>query len=150
MENLHDKDLISGHHTALLKINPKSEFIDINGENTFLYTDSGWISLSQMVRQSGRGNVRETFRQGANYGGHTLIWRIIARLDRERRSMIAMALNRAYAFASDHHEWDPGLLLGCRWGRLYPHEPEIANGKIYLMNHTSLNELERRYADDMK
>ena len=103
-----------------------------------------------MVRDAGQGSVHEPFRAGANYGGNTIVWKIMARTDRDRKNIIAFGMDRGYAFASDHPEWPPGLLLGCRWGMLYPNEPESVRGRLYFLEDGNFPDLQERYRRDLK
>lgn len=148
LHNLHEAPVFAAHHTLLLDLSARAEFHDRSGERTFVYTNTGWCPLPDLIGRSAPAGA--TMRVGASYsGGRTVIWKIIARASLSGEYVIALALDRGYAFSSNHPEWPDGLLGGCRWGTLGPDETKTMHGRVYLVRG-NLNDVRRLYAKDFK
>lgn len=136
-----------GHHSFLLNTADDFGLHDAAGDRTFVYAETGWASVAQLIEPA--SSRKYTIRIGASYQAITVMWKLIARIDPRRKTVVAFALDRGYAFASDHPEWSSGLLGGYRWGTLQPHETRVLKGKIYWMEG-DLDVLRAPYIRDFK
>ena len=144
MASLLKEEVTEGHHTVLLDLSAMPGFEDPTGVNTVVYTDGGWTQLAALVHHGGIEDSHKPVRPGGHYKKHTILWDIIARMDQTRKHMVALMINKAYAFSSDHPDWGPGLLAGCRWLNLAPAEERHLIGWIFMIN-ADFNDLEARY-----
>ncbi len=147
IRNVTGNPINSANHAILLDMNDTGAFHDPTGERTFLYAETGWVSQNQLLDSVHSG--KHTLMIGASYNAVTVMWKMIARFDISKRTCIALALDKGYAFAGDHPQWGPGLLGGCRWGSIASMETKELNGKIYLFKGT-LNDLRLKYVQDFK
>lgn len=147
IRNPTDKSIQSGHHSVHLDTSACKPLDDPTGERTFLYAETGWISVAKLIDPI--HSRKHTIRIGASYRKVTVMWKMIARLNEARNLAVAMALDKGYAFASDHPDWPAGLLGGYRWGAITPRESREMTGKIYLVAG-GLNDLRLLYANDFK
>jgi hypothetical protein len=139
-----NEEVTEGHHTVLLDLSAMPGFEDPTGMNTIVYTDGGWTQIASLVQHGGIETPHESVRPGGHYGKNTILWDIIARLDQSRKRMVALMINKAFAFSSDHPDWGPGLLAGCRWTNLQPGENRHLIGWVFLIE-ANLTHLEQRY-----
>jgi hypothetical protein len=149
MTNCMEQELKSGRHLIFLDFSALPEFVDPSGANTFYYTDAGWRSRADLFRDAGITDPSFTVRVGSHVGRTTVIWDLVARMDGERKHLVAFSLNRAFAFSSDHPDWGTGLVAACRWSRLAPGERHYAMGIVYLLA-ADLQQLEDRYIRNRK
>ena len=147
VSNIGDEPIQSGHHSLLVDMNAAADFHDPTGERTFMYAETGWASLAQLIDPPKSGN--HTILMGATYNKNTVMWRMIARVDPGKNCVIAFALDKGYAFAGDHPEWPKGFMGGYRWGTINPKQTKTLHGKIYMIKGT-LDDLRKRYAKDFK
>ena len=147
VRNVTRKQILSGHHSMLVDMTEASRFHDSTGERTYIYAETGWISLAQLLNPIHSG--QHTIRMGATYNEVTVMWKMIARLDSTAKVVFALALDKGYAFAGDHPEWTPGLLGGYRWGTIGSQETKELAGRIYLFKG-DLNDLRLKYVHDFK
>jgi hypothetical protein len=147
VRNVTGNSINSANHAILLDMNNSPAFHDPTGERTFLYAETGWVSQAQLLDPLHSG--KHTVMMGASYNAVTVMWKMIARFDLSKRTCIALALDKGYAFAGDHPEWGPGLLGGYRWGSIASMEAKELSGKIYLFKGT-LNDLRLKYVHDFK
>ncbi|MBN1269843.1 MAG: hypothetical protein JXB04_09660 [Kiritimatiellae bacterium] len=149
LKNLHDTTIELAHHTILLDMSGTPEFLDDYGEETYLFTDTGWSRAKDLLDPHANPNGTASFRIGAAYRGGTVLWRVIARSNPKADKVIGLALDRACAFALDHPHWSRGLLVNCRWPPLAPGKSKEVRGRIYLLND-HLDGLRDRYVRDFK
>lgn len=147
VRNVSPSPMHSANHAVLLDMNESVAFHDPTGERTFLYAETGWVTQAQLLDPA--RTRKHTIMMGASYKAITVTWRMIARFDVMKKTCIALALDRGYAFAGDHPEWGPGLLGGYRWGSIASMETKKLAGKIYLFKGT-LNDLRLKYVSDFK
>ncbi len=148
LENLHDTEITKGHHTLHLGMSLLEDFDDPDGERTAMFTDADWMPVSQLGQMAGR-SPHAPFRVGTHIGHCTLLWKMMARLSKDMGRVIAFGCTRGYAFASDHPDFERGLLCGCRWASAPPGELQEVHGRLYVLS-TSLEDLQRRYVRDLK
>lgn len=149
VQNLQRADTEKAYHTVCLDLEAAPGFIDDYGERTFLYTEAGWCPVRHLLDPSAPAGSAASFRVGAAYRERTVMWKVIARLDVNERTILAFALDRACAFAVNHPNWSTGLLASCRWGQLQAGESRSAAGRIYLIEG-GLDVLRERYIRDFK
>jgi len=142
-----DRDLHDANHILHLDLSAMPELSDATGERTYLYTNEGWCPLATLRRAGPQGSG--TVRVGATYGALTTIWRVIARASAAGSLVVAIAVDKGCALASDHSAWPKGLLAGCRWGRLPAHGEQRSRAGVYLCPG-GLEELRERYAADFR
>ena len=147
VRNPTDQPIQSGHHSVHLDTSACKQFDDPTGERTFFYAETGWVSVAKLIDPI--HSRKYTVRIGASYRKTTVMWKLIARLNESRTLALALALDKGYAFASDHPDWPAGLLGGYRWGAISARESREMNGKIYLIAG-GLNDLRLLYANDFK
>jgi hypothetical protein len=147
LRNTTPSPIMDGHHSFLLNTGEHPAFQDSTGERTWMYAETGWASIAQLIDPP--QSRKYTIRIGASYQAVTVMWKMMARMDVRYKSVLAFALDRGYAFASDHPEWSSGLLGGYRWGTLQPDEPRRLRGKIYWMEG-DLDSLRTPYIRDFK
>ena len=147
VQNVTPNPMHSANHALLLDMKESTAFHDPTGERTFLYAETGWVTQAQLLNQA--VTRKHTILMGASYRAITVTWAMIARFDVMKKTCIALALDRGYAFAGDHPEWGPGLLGGYRWGSIASMETKKLAGKIYLFKGT-LNDLRLKYVNDFK
>lgn len=146
-KNAQGADITDAHHTIHLDVSTMPRFDDPDGARTFVYTNTGWVSVADLLR-----DLEERppcIWVGATYGERTVIWRTIARQSASDPMVVAMAVDKAYALASDHPDWPKGLLGGYRWGTLAMHEERVLRGRIYVCDQ-GLEELRAQYARDFR
>jgi len=139
--------ILGAHHSLVLDLGSSSDWHDPTGERTYYYAETGWTSLAQLLDPIHSG--KHTVLMGASYNAITVMWKLAARLDPEKKVLLAFALDKGYAFAGDHPDWPKGLLGGYRWGAVGPGETKELKGKIYLFKGT-LSELRMKYVNDFK
>lgn len=149
MTNCSEQELKHGRHLIFLDLVKMPEFVDPTGVNTFYYTDAGWRCRADLFRDANIADPSQAVRVGSHLGRTTVIWDVVARMDANRKHMIAFSLNRAFAFSSDHPDWGTGILAACRWNHLAPGERHYAMGIIYLLD-ADLRQLEDRYIRNRK
>ena len=149
LTNCLNTELKSGRHLLHLDTSHLQNFDDPDGQNTFYHTDTGWRSRADLFRDAGITDLHHSVRVGSHVGKSTVIWDVIARLDADRKRMVAFSLNRAFAFTADHPDWGSGIVTACRWNHLAPGERHYAMGIIYLMD-ADLYALEDRYVQNRK
>lgn len=147
VRNVTTQPILSGSHSLIVDARANPAFHDPTGERTFLYAETGWASLAQLVDPIHSGQF--TIRMGATYNALTVMWKMIARFDPTGKHLLGFALDKGFAFAGDHPEWPPGLLGGYRWGSIAPQETKELLGKIYLFAGT-LNDLRMKYIQSFK
>ena len=147
LRNLRDEAIHYGHHTVLLNMDEALAFEDRTGERTFLYAETGWAPVSQLLDPV--HTRQHTIHVGAAHKGVTVMWKMIARFDSTRRIICALALDKGYVFASDHEDWGRGLLGGYRWGTVNMQETKNMLVKAYIFRGT-LDDLRKRYLRDFK
>ncbi len=84
VRNVTGRQILSGHHTLLLDMTGEPRFHDPTGERTFLYAETGWASLAQLIDPI--HSTQHTIRMGATYNGMTVMWKIIARFDEDKKT----------------------------------------------------------------
>ena len=112
-----------------------------------MYAETGWTSLAKLLDPI--HSRQHTVRMGASYRRVTVMWKMMGRLDSDQQGIVAVGLDKAYAFAGDHPQWPKGLLGSYRWGALAPQKTQTLTGKIYVMK-ADLDKLRLRYANDFK
>lgn len=147
LRNLRSEPIHYGHHTVLLDFGEALAFDDRTGERTFLYAETGWTSVSQLLDPM--HTRQHTIHVGASHKSITVMWKMIARFDATRRIIVALALDKGYVFASDHEDWGRGLLGGYRWGSVNPQETKMMMAKVYIFRGT-LDDLRKLYMKDFK
>lgn len=138
----------NGHTTLHLDTSADCEFADPDGERTFFFTDMSWQSAAKLHRSNPASHA--PFRVGLNYGGKTLLWRMVARKNIAGDKIIALGLTRAYVFASDHSNWPCGLLAGSRWGEIAPGCFLDTRLGLYFARTGNLDEIQPLYMRDLK
>ena len=147
LRNVRSEAIHNGHHSVLLDLSEAPSFDDRTGERTYLYAETGWASIAQLLDPI--HTHEHTIHIGAAHNKITVMWKMIARFDFTRRYILAMGLDKGYVFASDHEDWGRGLLGGFRWGAVNTQETKPMLGKIYFFCGT-LDDLRRRYNQDFK
>ena len=147
IRNAGQEPIQSGHHSIHLDMSASDQFADPTGERTFLYAETGWASVAQLLDPI--HSRKYTIRIGASYKKTTVMWKMMARLNEGRDLTVALAMDKGYAFGSDHPDWPVGILGGYRWGTINPSESKKLIGKIYLFKG-GLNDLRLRYTNDFK
>lgn len=137
----------SGHHSLHLDMSTSSRFADTTGERTYLYAETGWATMAQLLDPV--QSRKHTIRMGASYKKTTVMWKMMARVRETKDLMVALALDKGYAFGSDHPDWPIGILGGYRWGTIHPSESKNLVGKIYLIKG-GVDDLRLRYSSDFK
>jgi hypothetical protein len=136
-----------GHHTVHLDFSTCSALEDLDGSRTFFFTNDGWVSLSTLVE--GLEEFPKTIWVGATYNDFTVIWRTIARVSRDGSLVVAFAMDKGYALASNHPEWPKGLLAGYRWATIPTEQERVSRGRLYFCTN-GLDELREHYARDYR
>lgn len=149
LTNCTDTDLKSGRTLIFLDIGHMPELVDPQGVNTHFYTDAGWRTRAELLKDAGITDPTHAIRVGSNLGRTTVIWDLVARMDQRRERMLAFSLNRAFAFSCDHPDWGAGVQAACRWSNLASGERHYALGVIYLLP-ANLQDLEDRYIKNRK
>ena len=149
LTNCANHELKHGRHLVFLDFGKLPDFVDPTGVNTHYYTDVGWRSRADLFRDANITDPSHAVRVGSHVGRTTVIWDLVARMDANRKHMVAFSLNRVFAFSSDHADWGTGLLAACRWSHLAPGERHYAMGIVYLMD-ADLRQLEERYIRNRK
>ena len=144
MTNYENEPIRDGHHTVMLDISSMAGFEDPTGERTFVYGEFGWIPVAKLVAAGGIKTPHEAIRPGCNYAKQTVLWDLITRCDKSGTHMVTFMLKKGYAFSSDHPDWGPCLLIGCRWMELPPREKHTTTGWIFFTG-ANLTEVENRY-----
>lgn len=147
VRNSGSEPIQSGHHSLHLDLSASSEFADPTGERTFVYAETGWASVAQLIDPI--HSRKHTIRIGASYNKSTVMWKMMARLNEARDLCLGLALDKGYVFGSDHPDWPTGILGGYRWGTINPSQSKNLSGKIYLFKG-GLNDLRLRYTNDFK
>lgn len=147
IRNTSSEPIQSGHHSLHLDLSASSEFADPTGERTFLYAETGWATVAQLIDPL--HSRKHTIRIGASYKRTTVMWKMMARLNESREVCVGLALDKGYVFGSDHPDWPVGILGGYRWGSINPSQSKTLVGKIYIFKG-GLNDLRLRYTNDFK
>ena len=147
VQNAQPHDIEEAHHTLHFDFSTMPDMADPDGERTYVYTNFGWISLLELLKDQEKRP--KCIWVGATYGQHTVIWKTMARMTKDESLLIAVALDKGYALANDHPDWPQGLLAGCRWGTLNPNREKLFRGRVYFCKN-GLDELRQRYAQDFR
>lgn len=149
LTNCLGEELRAGRHLIHLDMRNLPDFLDPAGHQTYFHTDGGWRTRSDLFREAGITHAHHAVRVGSQLGRSTVIWDLAVRADSRRHKLVALSLNRAFAFTTDHPDWGPGIQVACRWGPLAPGERQHAIGTIYLADG-DLYQLEERYVRNRK
>jgi hypothetical protein len=147
MANTQVGPIEDGHSTLHLDTSKNPDFADPTGERTFFFTDMSWKTTQELMAASNRSPA--PLRVGLNYGGSTLMWRMVVRASVQGDRFLALGSNRGYVLAGDHPKWPNGLLNGSRWGTLQPGERVDCRVAVYMIQG-NLEELQERYLRDLK
>lgn len=147
LRNVSGSAILGAHHSLVLNLANNPTWHDPTGERTYFYAETGWATQAQLLDPLHTG--KHSIRMGASYNAITVMWKMIVRADPDKKVLLALALDKGYAFAGDHPQWPKGLLGGYRWGGIGAGETKELRGKIFLFKGT-LNELRMKYINEFK